>query len=306
MRFLFAFTALLLCFPFDSEAQGQEWAPLHAVFYFAGYDSLTNEPIEDFYMAAKDTLLDGTPCRAIVKSIFDINDTPVFFTYTRNDSVFIRGLDSDDDTFYLWMDFSAQPGDTLTLGAPVRSWFPAETYRVVVDNIETIVVGETESPFQFNITTRRFNLQPLDGYTFFPENRYVEVLGSTENLIPYPPELAPFIHTEFNCYNGSSYAVSITEDPVCFAFFDKTDDLLATSAAIFSPNPFRDRLTVELAESLDSPRFIVFDATGKAVRSGALRSPQTELDLSGLPAGAYGFRIATKDRIGYWKLIKIP
>ena len=306
MRFLFAFTALLLCFPFDSEAQGQEWAPLHAVFYFAGYDSLANEPIEDFYMAAKDTLLDGTPCRAIVKSIFDINDTPVFFTYTRNDSVFIRGLDSDDDTFYLWMDFSAQPGDTLTLGAPVRSWFPAETYRVVVDNIETIVVGETESPFQFNITTRRFNLQPLDGYTFFPENRYVEVLGSTENLIPYPPESAPFIHTEFYCYHGPAHAVSVTEIPVCFAFFDKTDDLLATSAAVFSPNPFRDRLTVELAESLDSPRFIVFDATGKAVRSGALQFPQTGLDLSGLPAGAYGFRIASKDGIGYWKLIKIP
>ena len=305
MRFLFAFAALLLCFPFDSEAQGQEWAPLHAAFVFEGYDSLSEIPVQDFYIVGSDTLMDGTTCRSVFK-YYPSNQAPMFFTYAQNDSVFIRGLDKDDDTFYLWMDFSAQPGDTLTLGAPVRSWFPAETYRVVVDNIETIVVGETESPFQFNITTRRFNLQPLNGYTFFPENRYVEVLGSTENLIPYPPESAPFIHTEFYCYHGPAHAVSVTEIPVCFAFFDKTDDLLATSAAIFSPNPFRDRLTVELAESLDSPRFIVFDATGKAVRSGALQFPQTELDLSGLPAGAYGFRIASKDRIGYWKLIKIP
>lgn len=278
----------------------QEWAPPGASFAFIEYDSVTTDSLIVFYYVSEDSfLLEGRYWRKIEKPFSSI---PEFFTLEKNDSVYIRGLDPGDDSVYLWMDFSAAQGDTLVLGAPIRSHFSEESYRVVVDHLDTILVGD---PRGWNITTRRFALTPLDGYTFFPKNRYVEVIGSTENLIPFSPQEAPFKSSEFSCYFGDLFSVSVNYyQPTCFSWFNKSADLLDVSTVNFFPNPFHDILVMESLEKLDAPQFVILDALGKRIQSGPIQYPQTELQLADLSPGTYWIQITSGEKTGTWKLVK--
>lgn len=57
------------------------------------------------------------------------------------------------------------------------------------------------------------------------------------------------------------------------------------------PNPFHDKVIVELTAGAGKQPFTVHDAVGKQVASGVLNGQRDQVDLQALPTGVYVMRL---------------
>ena len=72
------------------------------------------------------------------------------------------------------------------------------------------------------------------------------------------------------------------------------------------PNPVKDFMTVDFnSEKLENSRYQLFDASGKIIIQGNLKSAKSQISASSLPTGMYILRITKAGKIGKtFKIIK--
>jgi len=80
------------------------------------------------------------------------------------------------------------------------------------------------------------------------------------------------------------------------------NDTLVDNLILF-PNPTRDNLNLSSSVTLDTAIFTVFDATGRRILNGRVRS--SSLDVSSISAGNYILRIVNEGQIKTQKFIKL-
>ena len=72
-----------------------------------------------------------------------------------------------------------------------------------------------------------------------------------------------------------------------------------------TPNPAANTMTIRLPSATRALQLRVLDALGRVLRTGTLTNPQsTELDVSGLPTGAYLLELRDAERSWVQRFVK--
>jgi len=114
---------------------------------------------------------------------------------------------------------------------------------------------------------------------------------------------------EFSNGNADLVAVEVnntTCSTLAFNSIVNIDDLTIQEFEV-SPNPFNDKLTINVTESLDGT-FSVFSTTGKLMKSNIpAQGTEVNLELPGLVSGAYILKYVSTDNLtqGQIKIFKI-
>ncbi len=69
------------------------------------------------------------------------------------------------------------------------------------------------------------------------------------------------------------------------------------------PNPVNDRLTI-YSGKMDSPDYVIMNASGKIWQSGTLNGNKSDINVSGLTSGVYFVRVTDIDNTVIYKLVK--
>jgi len=107
----------LLCFLFSLNCFAQqEWAPVGTIWHYQFFNETCLYPYEYItYKSVKDTLINSQPCRIIEGTFYGLSENTIDFgkeiMYGDSVNVYIY----TNNKFYKIYDFSAQPGDTITV-----------------------------------------------------------------------------------------------------------------------------------------------------------------------------------------------
>lgn len=235
------YKALLLSIFLSTILHAQEWAPIGAEWrHVYAPTSLNTNFSYDLVKIEKDTIIAGQACRKYL-----VYDRPpgsqrnvlidFGFTYARNDSVFFW----DKNRFLLRYDFSARPGDTITLPAPTLAevTLPTDTlpFRIIVDSITNIAVGMSFTPLA------QYHTRYLDGGSWnYIDNEYIHTIGGLSHW-QYLQRLGsatgnPSLH--IRCYRDDVLNLQLSGNECAFPSDTKEPDS-STPAGLY-PNPVRD------------------------------------------------------------------
>ena len=209
---------ILILFQFSLGAQ--EWFPIGATWHYEQLDYFP--PYDDDYVNFEitgDTIIDDIRWK-IMQSIdvrYSISERklyetfgPIFLIRESDNTVKIRGIEDSID--YLYMDFSAQKGDTLrtyvTYGKPVLT------------RIDSV----------FTMTYNGFDLKAIeaviiDGHSTYDywHTLYIEYAGSTSFFFPQSGAADPPWGGPIRCYSDSNLGRVKFSEVDCDFIFDGND-----------------------------------------------------------------------------------
>ena len=70
------------------------------------------------------------------------------------------------------------------------------------------------------------------------------------------------------------------------------------------PNPASDRVTIQLPTTSVKSELVIYDYTGRKVKSNLSIENNTSIDVSNLSSGIYIFRVISSDKVGIQHFIK--
>lgn len=151
----------------------------------------------------KDTVINGIACKKFLrnKQLFCDNQNEIEYAFERNVSVFLYMPEFND--FKLFYDFNMSAGDTLLFPLRDASFFPElDTFRVIVDSVETRVINGQTLKVQFV----RYELIG-EHWTSTRSDMAIEKIGFFNNLFYYYREFAGSCDGNFSrglrCYEDS-------------------------------------------------------------------------------------------------------
>ncbi|MBL0074033.1 MAG: T9SS type A sorting domain-containing protein [Bacteroidetes bacterium] len=253
---------------------------------------------------AGDTLINGLVYHKIYESgildIMSIPPTTWTYTYYNNEYVgCIREnnnrqafkIPSSSNVERLLYDFNLQIGDTVP-----------SSPSIIVSGIDSIFDG-----FDFRL---RFKLSSADtsfwpGFGYFEHVSWIEGIGSTGgnffSLGPYFEHggtLYEFTHDGIIYYQDSIASCGLTLN---------TDELANTVKAKIYPNPFQDKIEIDLDANISGEiHFEIFDLSGKKCSVLILKNKSNLFDLGQLRSGFYFYKLYSGDHcLKSGKLMKL-
>ena len=293
-RFLLFFSLLLMM----GQTQAQLWFPMGAAWYYSQYTD--TDPVHScrlgysYIRVEGDTLLKGKDARILISRSYALDYTPSYreeYVYAEGDSVF--HYDIARDTFYVLYDFSAKPGDTLTLrphsfhshyfGLISASWF-----GVVIDSVGTIEIEGHIRRVQHTHFAGPDSFLPYTDWHYGYFTPVIEGIGSLWHLFGGPTSLPTGCFGGLRCYGDSSL---FFRAPTWYRRCDYTINASLENgwgkyAFRLYPNPASSSVTLDF-DQREVGQVKVYDLQGRLRLSQAFATKALELDLQGLHPGSY-------------------
>lgn len=70
------------------------------------------------------------------------------------------------------------------------------------------------------------------------------------------------------------------------------------------PNPASDQVTIQLPSDSNKSELVIYDYTGRKVKSSSLLENNPSIDISDLSSGIYIFRVISIDKVGIQRFVK--
>lgn len=195
--------------------------------------------------------------------------------YNKNDS-FLYPKDRLNENIY---------GDTFrysiyTDGLRLFSEPFNEYFRVQCEGYTDVVIGD----LKFNVRKREDKYQTL--YIVMYRQRFIQ---KGDYFIQVPQyELGDIeINSDSTVINMTQYSEKILEESE-----QATYERVLKSNYLSYPNPVKDKITVEVKDSMPQPfKVKIYDLVGKVVFEGDMTEPKLEFDLIDIVPGNYFIRI---------------
>lgn len=307
--YLSVLVILLLVIVKSAFAQ-QEFAPIGAKWYYNRPNTFaTNNFI--VFESVKDTVIDQKTCKIVeIRNDYGTSET-VHRDYFYQDLSKIYYFNHKSRTFHLLYDFSASPGDTITVHAeaftPNISFLPNSRtipfFKYVVVEVENIEVS--------GINYVRQKVKDVENSTW----GFVRPL-SIDQVNYILSDIGSLVYMY-----GASYIFVMEDEPIMLRCYETSGSLYANplwtgqcteglSTPIKNintinvyPNPFENDIYVESDQEI--VRIEVYSIIGNLVfSSNKLNVTKEKLSLNNLPKGSYILRIITKDNNYYKKIQK--
>ena len=293
------FTILFFSLFFLSNISAQqEWAPIGAKWYYHQTFFWSPNTGVNIFESVGDTIIDNQSCRVI--SISTQNCTGVgleIYMYADSNQVFYR-LPSYD-SFSLFYDFNAEPGDFWDVQNYMYPDLGAQdsTYRVTVNEVDTININN--QPLK-----RMFVEIAFDSDFAFETvaDTLIEKLGSTTKMFPFE---VPICDAQYDrrlrCYEDTDLGLVSLTNVDCE--FTPINNVALPKTKIY-PSHFSDFLMVETEEEVQT-RLVT--ATGQILLEKKLDRGENRLSTHHLQKGVYFIQLFDNNKhlINVKKLIKI-
>lgn len=305
MRYL---PLLFLCLFFSERlpAQSTDWfAPMGATWTIVEHSSVPpanhpyGSPYRPYFQAVvdKDSMIQGLPCRRIIKMRHDGTTVPESEVWLYTDSN--RVYTYQHDTFLLFFDRSLNIGDTFRAYAPPSAlyydvlcsyWFQPDSIsnELVID---TILIDTIDG-----YPLKRWKI----GYAGSPKSdgwniwSFSETIGSGAPLFGYTQVfcLGGF-GGGFHCYEDSNISINIDTVPCTYIIYGIGTEIENHPVTI-SPNPTTGSVTISLGQDIEMPKSIavLYDLQGRAVRQFRITAWPASLHLDVVP-GIYLLHLPT-------------
>lgn len=218
---------------------------------------------------------------------FNVDSTAYFAVLMREDTltrrVYINCAQTGglDDLLY---DFSLSPGDTLHsdyLGY-------GETIVIQAIEYETLNNGETR---------KKFVISPM------LNSAYIEGIGGTYGMFAQMPVSFCECAGGYFCVKKDGVNLMGSGGNCNFPYVGQNEKVIKEVKV--TPNPVRDMVTVTVPAIAEGSVFELINISGALCFSVILTGETSVFDLSGLPAGIYGYRIGGNLPQRTGKLVKI-
>lgn len=207
---------------------------------------------------------------------------PPYYFYESNDSIFYAS--EIDSTFRLAYNFNAMPNESWTFIVPSDVLDLADTFNVVVQNVNSILID--------GITIKELLLE----YTNISQNPIIEIYPQEITVLEYVGALSYFLvpfgqlgfcddetNIQLQCFVSPSFGYVNPEFETCLV---SVPTLEKHNSLHIYPNPASDVITLELKEnSIGTIRIMQFD--GKLVFSQSLSFAEARITLPSLSPGMY-------------------
>ncbi|MCK9422691.1 MAG: T9SS type A sorting domain-containing protein [Bacteroidales bacterium] len=255
----------------------QEFAPIGAKWT---YDQGTFNPDLTTYQTIEsisDTMINGIPCKKLMKisRLSGIPDTSYLYAYSVTDSVFFFA----GNDFHLLYDFSALPGDTITLG--FYTTYNGSPLKMVIDSTGTININGQIKTLQY--------VSCGDGIIIEFGGIVIDGIGNIHFMFP---RLDLSLDGPLRCYEDTNTGLFINpyhynngwnfQD--CDQIITGIDEPVTTSNVVIYPNPATQFLEITNLDRSTEYKFM--DIQGRSVKSGVV-FPSELVNLNDLPGGLY-------------------
>ncbi|MCC6186952.1 MAG: T9SS type A sorting domain-containing protein [Chitinophagaceae bacterium] len=277
---LILFTTVILI---NAKAQ-TVFAPPNSVWHY-GFSNSDGEVglFYHKYQTEKDTIFEGHLCSKVTGNSHTATGSVPLQTqylYTANDTVFYFNFNFNK--FLALYVFDVAKGDTLKFHVPFIFTSLPDTFRVVVDTVYNIAVD--------GILLRTVKTRSLDHFALYT---YIERIGCYT-----------FIGHQFAYFVGGSYYLSCYQDgDIDTIFTDKDCDYLKPTSIAgqalkpnlkISPNPFADKLQIDIDPNIKKYSIAIHDLTGRTVLAiQPTNGGKHLLQTSHLPNGFYYLQISS-------------
>lgn len=293
MKLFFTLLTLIACIAAQSQTG---FAPVGAVWHYTEVSAF-NPPRFLKIEVEKDTVVQGQPCRKLVKNrtiACAWAQNLVEFLYEADSAVYF--FDFNYQAFHLLYDFKAQAGDSWKIPWQVHCELPwcdepaTDTLVVVVDSVTQVQINGQWLKRQYVHGFPALDIVP-DAYF---EGTITEKTGFDRYLfLNFYIDLIPivcegYIPLGLRCYEDAELGLYMTG---LFPIEDACEFVVSTnippqpSLIHLFPNPVSDRFTItsnhdaEMTYELHSP-------IGQILKSDVFRQSR-QVDVSNLPAGIY-------------------
>ncbi|MBL7889920.1 MAG: hypothetical protein JNL24_10220 [Bacteroidia bacterium] len=187
-------STLILFFFCFCTSYAQTWCPAGATWHYgyATWDPWSGGDIGYLkYEYVGDTIINTINAKRINKYV-KTNYMESFYTYADSNKVYIY----HNNTFFTLYDFSAQPGDTLTVPGKMDSWYSSwctdSLGKIIVDSIGTTIInGES---------LRYLYVSPTATSQWGYNAKIIEKIGPVSNNIsPFEPTIVSVINCSVVC-----------------------------------------------------------------------------------------------------------
>jgi len=283
----FVISLLMLTF---SSANGQDWAPIGAIWNYSAFNFGT--PVIDVssITSVGDTVIGGKACRVLSYNNASLCSW-VSPNFIHTDSNRVYYYDETNAQFNLLYDFNAGQGDSWELDSGVDTF----VFTIHVDSVDSTTIN--------NVKLKIMHLRSLDPMADF-SGMAIERIGLVYYLFPQigvcDPQVFPL-----RCYEDSVMGLYETGvASTCDSLYVSLDEAPAISSNSINvyPNPFDGQLIISCPELSDENTILILtDMLGRTLLRGEYRAdPSGQMVLSGLEnmvSGSYFLRI--QSALGY-------
>jgi|GEM_PF-1418848 len=274
------FPLLLILIVSAQIATSQGFAPAGAIWYYNEISTISPDISFTYFVALKDTVYEGVPCRTIGGNGNDCSWSP-YLVYDQNDSVFFWHPQRNE--FCLLYDFGAQTGESWTVHN-ITSGFGNEdedstivyvdsTGMTTIDGedlrvVYTSVLNQGETQWQFNGPF----IERLGGLHLFPVFEFCD---------PVPGEL--------RCYDDT--VISFHQGPFdCDEVISSVAENTKNVDLWMYPNPSNGFVNIDFGTDLPPPvaiRLVSTKGEPIIIKDFKVNSRTILVNLSDLSAGTY-------------------
>ncbi|MEM9920941.1 MAG: T9SS type A sorting domain-containing protein [Bacteroidota bacterium] len=297
-KFYLLFTAFI--FAFYIHADGQNFAPLGATWYYQDYSfSCQNGYIK--IEAVRDTMIDGKYTTILENSHNSIvQDSAYLYIHESNNQVYFY----EEGTFKLLFDFNLEKGDTFRYSVPKNQYYydvscnrnkeyDLYDHVAIIDSVETMTVDGQTLKVLFPQTLE--NPNDIDHCWGAPgEDRIVERIGRRRDglLGSYCIQCLAGCFGYLRCYSdGVMDTMFSTEDCDAGDPLNSTAERTLFRTELY-PNPTDGSLFIESEAAIQAIE--LYDTDGRLLLQSEPDASQTRLSLDGQKAGLYFLRIQTR------------
>jgi hypothetical protein len=256
----------------------QEWAPVGARWYYSArtggwQGNLTYTTID---VIGQDSI-NGKWIKEL-EGKCQCAEEPKYL-YEQNDSIFIS-LANAPDTFFLFYDFTAEPGDTISIYNVVESGYS----EMLVDSLSfTVWEGDTLRVQHLNLL-ENFSLDQRGSLN-------IERVGNTGCLVDVLPFCDP-IGGPLRCYEEPDNGLFQWNLNIPSCTYVNTESIV-DEPIVVSPNPVKGILYVNLGEE-QGAAVKLMNSSGQVVLEKKIVGSVLEISLIEHPAGMYFLSIEMK------------
>ena len=226
---------LFLCLGLSVYGQTNNWAPVGATWWYDQDQAIWPSNVTYIKVSSvKDTMVLGQQCRKLIKKEIGPNrhlHLGVLFTFEDSGKVYY--LTPTTSKFSLWMDFSADVGDTVTV-------FPEfvdhqDSLILRIDSIKPISVGGQ--------VRKRFYHYPVGSLSLTFGFSWIEGIGSDEYFTPQLSYADPPEGGAIRCYEDTSVGlvhVGVNDCDYIYTSVEKIDQTQTFPVTLANSELFYD------------------------------------------------------------------
>lgn len=288
---------LLALISITFSANGQEWSPLGAEWYYDKTYAFSGDI--DYHRVYCDSSINvlGIDCKRINIDYCACNNhfCEKLYTFERNDTIYF--YNQDIDTFQILYNFNASQGDSWQILTQYEGYI-SDTVVVQVDSIGSIEINDKLLK-QLFVTYNYLHFKSQNSTKQYQENSIIiESLGDLEFIINILDRIivmcdVDFIHS-LRCYEDTVlgfYSTGLRDSCTYEYNWTLTEDEQSNNNFRVYPNPTTGKISISNIVG-DNVYYELYNLNGLLLRKGN----EAEIDISNCKDGIYFLKIVVHNR----------